>query len=137
MLEDAEIAIVCMNSTAGTAKAVVNKLRNQGIKAGLLKIRVFRPFPEDEIAAALKNVKAVAIMDRADSYRGGGGPLGVEVRSALFKNKVLIDSVNYIYGLGGRDFTTGDVADIFENLEDIAVRGQKPEDYKYIGLREA
>ena len=136
-LEDADYAMVIINSAACTAKDAIDVLRESGKKVGLLKIRVFRPFPEDEIAKALAHVKGLAIMDRADSYRGGGGPLGVEVRSALFKNKVMLDSVNFIYGLGGRDFTTGDVADIFETLEDIVERGAKPVDYKYIGLREA
>ena len=66
-MEDSEIAIVCMNSTAGTTKFVVDSLRNKGIKAGMLKLRVFRPFPAEEIAKALENQKAVAVLDKADS----------------------------------------------------------------------
>lgn len=135
-LDDAEYVMVIINSAAGTAKDAIDEMRAAGKKVGLIKIRVFRPFPEEELANALKNVKAIAIMDRADSYRGGGGPLGVEVRSSLFKNKVTADTLNYIYGLGGRDFTTNDVKNIFGDLEEMVVNGKKFEDYKYIGLRE-
>ena len=70
-LDDAEIAIVCMNSTAGTTKFVVDKLREQGVKAGLLKLRVFRPFPVKEIAKALSHLKAIAVLDKADSLNAG------------------------------------------------------------------
>ena len=82
-LDDAEYVIVCMNSTAGTTKAAIEDLRKQGIKAGLLKVRVFRPFPEEEIAHALRNVKSVAILDRSEMFAATGGPLGAEVTAAL------------------------------------------------------
>lgn len=71
-LEDAEFAIVCMNSTAGTTKYVVDNLRNKGIKAGLLKLRIYRPFPAYEISQALQHLKAVAILDKADSLNAAG-----------------------------------------------------------------
>ena len=74
-LDDAEYVIVCMNSTAGTTKAAIEDLRKQGIKAGLLKVRVFRPFPGEEIAKALSKAKAVAVLDKADSLNGQGGAL--------------------------------------------------------------
>lgn len=86
-LDDAEIAIVCMNSTAGTTKYVVDKLREQGIKAGLLKVRVYRPFPVDEIADALSHLKAVAILDKADSLNAAGGALFEDVTSAMYVNE--------------------------------------------------
>ena len=86
-LDDAELAIVCMNSTAGTVKSVVDKLRENGVKAGLLKIRVYRPFPGEEVAKALKNVKAVAILDKADSLNGIGGALFEDVVSSLYVEK--------------------------------------------------
>ena len=82
-LDDAEVAIVCMNSTAGTTKFVVDKLREKGIKAGLLKIRVFRPFPVDEVANALSHLKAIAILDKADSLNAAGGALFEDVTSAM------------------------------------------------------
>ena len=83
MLDDAEIAIVVLGSTAGTAKEVVKALRADGVKAGLLKVRVFRPFPACEIARALQGKKAVAVMDRSDSFNAVSGPVFAEVRSAM------------------------------------------------------
>ena len=134
-LEDAEYAMLMIGSAAGTAKDAIDELREQGMMVGLLKLRVYRPFPEREIAEALRHVKAVAIMDRAESYRGGGGPLGMEVNAALFKYKAFIESRNYIYGLAGRDFTTDLAQQIFAELESLVVEGQQIPDYQYIGLR--
>ena len=133
--EDADYIMLMIGSAAGTTKDAVDALREQGIKAGLLKIRVFRPFPAKEIAEALKNCKAVAILDRCESYNTNGGPLGSEVTAALFQNKVMIDAVNYIYGLGGRDFTVEDAMHVFAELQDIVENGAPVEQFKYIGLR--
>ena len=134
-MEDAEYAMVIIGSAAGTAKDAVDMLRTQGVKAGLLKLRVFRPFPAKEIAEALKGCKAVAILDRCESYNTNGGPLGSEITAALFQNKVLIDAVNYIYGLGGRDFTVDDAKTVYEELIDIVENNVPVEQFKYIGLR--
>ena len=82
-LEDAERAVVMIGSAAGTTKDAVDKLRAEGEKVGLLKIRLFRPFPAEEIAEALKGVKAIAVMDRAEGYSNQGGPLGADIMSAL------------------------------------------------------
>jgi len=102
------------------------KLREQGKKVGVIKnSRVFRPFPAKEIAEALKNCKAAAIMDRCESYNGNGGPLGSEVTAGLFYHKVNIEAVNYIYGLAGRDFTISDVNGVFAELEDMVVNGKR------------
>jgi pyruvate ferredoxin oxidoreductase alpha subunit len=133
--EDADYIMLIMGSAAGTAKQAVDDLREQGKKVGVLKLRVFRPFPAEEIAEALKNCKAVAIMDRCESYNGNGGPLGSEVPAALFKKKVMIEAVNYIYGLAGRDFTISDVNGIFQELADMVEHGKEVEQYKYIRLR--
>lgn len=133
--EDADYIMLIMGSAAGTAKQAVDEMRERGKKVGVLKLRVFRPFPSGEIAQALKNCKAVAIMDRCESYNGNGGPLGSEVTAALFKNKVMIEAVNYIYGLAGRDFTIRDVVGIFGELEDMAEKGTSIEQYQYIRLR--
>ena len=81
-MEDAELVVVCMNSTAGTTKFVVDSLREKGIKAGLLKIRMYRPFPAEEIAKSLEKAKAVAVLDKADSVNGIGGALYTD-QSAL------------------------------------------------------
>ena len=133
--EDADYVMLIMGSAAGTAKQAVDDLREKGKKVGVVKLRVFRPFPADELADALKNAKAVAIMDRTESYNGNGGPLGSEVTAGLYRNKIMLETVNYIYGLGGRDFTVQEVYDIFAQLEDFIENGNKPEQYQYIGLR--
>ena len=133
--EDADYIMLIMGSAAGTAKQAVDELRERGKKAGVLKLRVFRPFPADEIAQALKNCKAAALMDRCESYNGNGGPLGSEVPAALFRNKIMIETVNYIYGLAGRDFTVRDVMGIFGELEDMIEKGASVEQYQYIRLR--
>ena len=126
--EDADYIMLIMGSAAGTAKEAVDNLREQGKKVGVLKLRVFRPFPAEEIAKALKGCKAVAIMDRCESYNGNGGPLGSEVTAGLYRSKVMIEAVNYIYGLAGRDFTVNELEEAVEN-------GKKVEQYQYIGLR--
>lgn len=133
--EDADYIMLIIGSAAGTAKQAVDELREQGKKVGVLKLRVFRPFPAEEIAQALKNCKAVAIMDRCESYNGNGGPLGSEVTAALFREKIMIETVNYIYGLAGRDFTVSDVSHVFSELEDMIEHGKKVEQYQYIRLR--
>lgn len=134
--EDADYIILIIGSAAGTAKEAVDELRAQGKKVGVLKLRVFRPFPAEEIAEALKKCKAVAILDRCESYNGNGGPLGTEVNSALFMNKVMIETVNYIYGLAGRDFTVSDATKVFTDLEEMVENGKEIEQYQYIRLRQ-
>ena len=133
--EDADYIMLIMGSAAGTAKQAVDDLREQGKKAGVIKLRVFRPFPADELAEALKGAKAVAVMDRTESYNGNGGPLGSEVTAGLYRKKIMVETVNYIYGLGGRDFTVQEVYDIFGELEDFIENGKAPEQFQYIGLR--
>lgn len=134
-MEDSEIAIVCMNSTAGTTKFVVDSLRNKGIKAGMLKLRVFRPFPAEEIAKALENQKAVAILDKADSLNAAGGALFEDVTSAMYVNNKKVPMVNYIYGIGGRDTTSTDIESVFDDLIDICNGEQIVTPYRYFGLR--
>jgi len=135
-LDDAEYAIVIIGSAAGTCKAAIDQIRETtGKKVGLLKIRVFRPFPEEEIAEALKNVKAVAIMDRSEMFSATSGPLGAEVRAALFAAKSQAEVVNYFYGLGGRDITVSDFEWVYDQLEEIAKTHKITNMYEYIGLR--
>ena len=133
--EDAEYVMLIMGSAAGTAKQACDDLREKGMKVGILKLRVFRPFPAEEIAEALRNCKCVAIMDRCESYNGNGGPLSMEVCAALFKYKVDIEAVSYMYGLAGRDFTVDHVYEIFDEMEDHVKNGTEIEQYQYIGLR--
>ena len=134
-LDDAEIAIVCMNSTAGTTKVVVDSLREKGIKAGLLKLRVYRPFPAEEIAKALSNVKAVAVLDKSDSLNACGGALFTDVTSGMYVNNVNVPTVNYIYGIGGRDTTSKDIEGVYSDLQEIVKTGKIDNPYRYFGLR--
>ena len=134
-LDDAEIAIVCMNSTAGTTKFVVDQLREQGIKAGLLKLRVFRPFPVEEIAKALSHLKAIAVLDKADSLNAAGGALFEDVTSAMYVNNIHVPAVNYVYGIGGRDTKADDIESVYTDLSEIVKTGKIDNPYRYLGLR--
>ncbi len=135
-MEDAERAVVIIGSAAGTTKDAIDALRAKGEKVGLIKIRLYRPFPAEEIAEALKDVKAVAIMDRAEGYTNHGGPLGADVMSAMFRARSQAFAVNYIYGLGGRDVRVEDMEGVFEDLKQIIADGDAGETYRYMGIRE-
>jgi len=134
-LEDAETALVLINSTAGTAKATIDAMRAHGKKVGLLKIRVFRPFPMKEISDALQHVKAIAVMDKAEGFSAAGGPLFAEIRSALYDAEGKPVIVNYIYGLGGRDVRTNDIESVYNDLDVIVRDGKAEETYRYLGVR--
>jgi len=134
-LDDAEVALVLLNSSAGTAKDVVDELRGRGIKAGLLKPRLFRPFPYEEIAVALSSAKAICVMDRADSF-GGFGPLHMEIASAMMMNGKKPVIINKIYGLGGRDFLPEHAEKVLMELQDIAGGGKVKMFKEYIGVRD-
>lgn len=135
-MEDAETAVVMIGSAAGTTKDAIDRLRAEGKKVGLIKIRLFRPFPADEIAEALSHVKAVAVMDRAEGYTNHGGPLGADVMAALFRARSQAFAVNYIYGLGGCDVRVEDMEGVFETLDQIVKTGDAGETYRYLGIRE-
>ena len=134
-LDDAEIAIVCMNSTAGTTKYVVDNLRAKGIKAGLLKIRVYRPFPGEEVAKALSHLKAIAVLDKSDSLNAIGGALFEDVSSSMYVNNSHVPMCNYVYGIGGRDTTANDIESVYTDLIEISKTGKVENPYRYLGLR--
>lgn len=136
-MEDAAYAIVIIGSAAGTCKAAIDHIRNTtGKKAGLIKIRVFRPFPEEELARALSGVEAVAVLDRSEMFSGTSGPLGAEVRAAMYQAHCKAEVVNYFYGLGGRDITVSDFETVYDSLETLARTHTVTDMYRYIGLRE-
>lgn len=135
-LDDAERAVVMIGSAAGTTKDAIDRLREKGEKVGLLKIRLYRPFPAEAIADALKNVKAVAVMDRAEGYTNHGGPLGADVMAALFRARSAALATNIIYGLGGRDVRVEDMEQVFEDLQVMIDQDDAGETYRYMGLRE-
>ena len=134
-MEDAEYAVVIMGSAAGTTKDAVDDLRAKGIKAGMIKIRVLRPFPGEELAAALKNCKAVAVMDRAENYSTMNGPVGSELKAAMYDAGLNIPVLNYYYGLGGRDYTVEEAEVVYNDLSTLANGSAKPEQFQYLGLR--
>ncbi len=135
-MEDAEVALVIINSTAGTAKFVIDELRQKGVKAGLIKIRVYRPFPVEELAVALANCKAIAVMDKADSFNAAGGPLYTDITSAMFGRVDGVKVINYIYGLGGRDVKTDDIEFVYNELLEIVNTGEVKSVFNYLGVRE-
>ncbi|MEA4884060.1 MAG: pyruvate ferredoxin oxidoreductase [Clostridia bacterium] len=135
MLDDAEIAIVVLGSTAGTAREVIKTLRAEGVKAGMLKLRTFRPFPAVELAEALKHVKAIGVMDRSDSFNAVSGPVFAELRSAMY-GVCGAKIVNYIYGIGGRDVTLENIRSVYEDLKKTADTGMVERTLTYLGVRE-
>ncbi|MCI5792730.1 MAG: pyruvate ferredoxin oxidoreductase [Lachnospiraceae bacterium] len=135
-MDDAEVAVVMIGSSAGTAKDTINEMRQAGHKVGLVKIRAFRPFPGEEIVDAIKGLKAVAIMDKDDSFNGHCGPMYAEVCAALVSRGVSVKAINYIYGLGGRDVKVSSIEKVFGELEKIAETGNVGETYRYLEVRE-
>jgi pyruvate ferredoxin oxidoreductase alpha subunit len=134
-MEDAERAIVVLNSSAGTAKYVCDQLRAKGEKVGVLKIRVYRPFPMKEIAKALAHVKAVAVMDKCDSFSAVGGPVFADVRNACYDLEKRPYIINYIYGLGGRDVPVENFHTVYESLTEVIKTGNADNFYRHVGVR--
>lgn len=135
-LDDAEIATVVVGSAAGTMKVVVDELRQEGVKVGLLRLRTFRPFPVEEIQKALSKVRAIAVLDKSMSFGGNGGAVFQEVRHALYDLEIQPYVINYIYGLGGRDTSPKEFRKIYEELAHIQKTDQIGKSVRYIGLRE-
>jgi pyruvate ferredoxin oxidoreductase alpha subunit len=137
-LDDADVAIVVANSTAGTTKVVVDQLRGEGLKVGLLKPRIFRPFPASEIADALGNVKAVAVMDRSISFGAmqNAGPLFLELLAGLTANGVQVPVADYVYGLGGRDILPREIEGVYRDALKMAETGQVEQMVTYLSVRE-
>lgn len=135
-LEDAEFATVVLGSTVGTTKTVVDGLRDQGVKAGLLKIRCFRPFPAAAVAQALGDKKAIAVLDRSLSFGAQGNPLSLEVITALFTHGFAPKVVNYVYGLGGRDTVPAQIYQVYQELIRIDREGVTGPTLRYLGVRD-
>ena len=135
-MEDAEIAMVIMGSSAGTAKAAVDQLRKNGVKAGLVKIRVFRPFPGEELAKAIAQCKAVAVMDKSEGFSACGGPLFAETSGAIINLDQRPKMIDIVFGLGGRDFTVDAALTVYDRLAKIADGGEIGAVYTHMGQRE-
>ncbi len=134
-LEDAEAAIVALGSTAGTARVAVDRLRRDGLKVGLLKLRVFRPFPATRLVEVLTGKAVVAVLDRAESLSGMGGPVFTEFRSAFYDLSSRPLFVNYIYGLGGRDIGLDEFHRVGSDLRKILAEGKPRQIISYLGAR--
>jgi len=135
-MDGAELAVLCLSSTCGTARTAVDHLREKGIKAGMVKFRFFRPFPAREVVESLSRAKAVAILDRSDTFSNRGGPVFNEIRSAFYENENKPLIVNYIYGLGGRDINIDDIEKVYGDLEKILKQKKVETLVNYLGVRE-
>ncbi len=134
-LDDAEVAVIVLNSAAGTSKHTVDMMRREGHPVGVLKLRIFRPFPTRELCEALRHLRAVAVLDRATSP-GTTGPLFGEVKAALYDLGKRPLVVNFIYGLGGREFKPEHIRCAFEALLEISKKGKVEKPLDYLGLKE-
>lgn len=135
-MDDAEYAMVIIGSAAGTAKEAIDQMRAEGEKVGLIKIRSFRPFPGEEIAESLKKCKAVAVMDRSESFSTNGGPVGAETMQAMYTAGCKAKTIDIMYGIGGRDVTVEDMKGVYTTLMNIAKTGEVGPTYRYMGLRD-
>jgi pyruvate ferredoxin oxidoreductase alpha subunit len=133
--EDADVIMVALGSTAGTARYTVDVLREQGKAAGLMKLRTFRPFPHAEIAEALGHAKCVVVCDRVASFGAFGSPTFSEVRSALYEVAERPKVIDFIYGLGGRDTGPDLLEEAFEEGLKVAATGKIEQHVGYLGVR--
>ncbi|UCC11209.1 MAG: pyruvate ferredoxin oxidoreductase [candidate division WOR-3 bacterium] len=134
-MDDAEVAILCMGSTGGTGKVAVERLREQGKKVGLVRCRVYRPFPKEAMVAALAKAKVVGVLDRSDTMSTLGGHLYNDARSILYDSDMRPHLKNYVYGLGGRDISIEDIESIYKELFAIQKTGKVDKDIVYFGVR--
>jgi len=135
-LEDAQIGILTLGSSAGTTRYVVDEMRDRGIKVGMVKLRVFRPFPMEELREALGHLQTLAVLDRCDSFSAAGGPVFPEVRSSLYDLPDRPKVVNYIYGLGGRDLGVSYIEQVIGDLQKIKETGRIEQLITYLTVRE-
>ncbi len=137
MMDDAEYAIVSLGATASLVKAAVNRLREEGVKAGMVKIRLYRPFPADEVAKALENVEAVGVLDRAVAFGAPvEGPLFSDVLVSLYTRGIAKPMVSFVHGLGGRDIFVREVVEMYRVLEKHAASRETTRRTIFIGVRE-
>ena len=135
-LDDADYAIVILGSTAGVVRLVVDELREEGARVGMLKIRCFRPFPAQAVAQALSGKKAIAVMDRSISFGGQGNPLFLEVCTSLFTHNLQPKVLNYVYGLGGRDTGPSHIRQVYDELMQIDRSDTTGPVVRYLGVRD-
>jgi pyruvate ferredoxin oxidoreductase alpha subunit len=135
MMDDAEVAVIGLGSAMGTVRHVVNELRDEGVKAGMIKIRLFRPFPEEALKKAIGTVTALGVMEKCISFGAPASPLMEELMTAYYDEDVKPLMVNYVHGLGGRDTSVSMVREVFSNLMKIREKGLVTQRVNYIGIR--
>jgi len=135
-MEDAEVAVVGLGSAMGTVREVVDELRAEGVKAGMIKMRLFRPFPEEDLKNAIGKVPVLGVMEKAYSIGGPGAPLFEEVKTALYDSPKRPLVADYINGLGGKDTSPEMIRGVFKSLQKIKERGAVLEPVSYVGVRE-
>jgi pyruvate ferredoxin oxidoreductase alpha subunit len=133
--DGAETLLVTMGSLSETAMTAVDQMRANGKDVGLVRIRLFRPFPFEEFLAAVKGAKQIAVMDRALGLNGAGGPLAIEVKAALYDEPERPYIWNYVAGLAGRDVTIENFVEMADGVEAAAADGL-PAGYTMINVRE-
>ncbi|MEM2341619.1 MAG: pyruvate ferredoxin oxidoreductase [Candidatus Bathyarchaeia archaeon] len=135
-MDDAEAAVICLGSTAGTAKAVARELRKEGKKVGVIKPWVYRPFPEEDLIRAIGDAKALAVLDRACSFGAPFNALCSDIIAIVYRHGKDVKIFNCLYGLGGRDITPNDLKAIFNDALKIAKTGIVQEYMRVVGVRE-
>jgi len=135
-MEDAEVALIGLGSTMGTVRYVVDRIRKNGVKAGLVKMRVFRPFPSEGLIDLLEDIPIVGVLDKSASFGAPGGPLSEEVNTALYDRSDRPLMANYIYGLGGRDASPRLIMEIYNDLKENLKKGAVSEKVRFVGVRE-
>jgi len=135
-MDDADVAILALSSTAGTTKAVIDELRQEGLKVGLIRPCFFRPFPKEDIIKAVSKAKVVAVLDRSESFSGSGGPLFQEIKTAMYDADAKPTLINHIFGLGGRDIFPDDIKNVYKELIDIAESGKVKNQINFLGVRD-
>ncbi len=133
--DGAKVLIMTMGSTGETASVAIDELRKEGMDVGQIRLRLWRPFPFEELREAVKDADVLIVMDRAISYGGPGGPVASEVKAALYNQIKKPKVVSYVISLGGRDTTVSGFKDIVRKGMDIAAKGS-PNEYEIYGVRE-
>jgi pyruvate ferredoxin oxidoreductase alpha subunit len=121
MVDDADVIFLVLGSTAGTLRSMVRRWREEGKKVGVISLTLYRPFPDEELVAAVSNAETVVIMDRSYSFGSPGGQLYMDAAAAFQKHNLDKRLVNVIYGLGGRDFTPEMANEVLRAIEDRSV----------------
>ncbi|MFH1178877.1 MAG: transketolase C-terminal domain-containing protein [Candidatus Bathyarchaeota archaeon] len=135
MMDDAEVALIGMGSMVGTIRYVVDELRSEGVKAGMVKLRLFRPFPAEAIKKAIGKVPVMGVMEKCISFGAPASPLMEEIMTAYYHDKAKPMIANYVVGLGGKDVSPDMIREAYASLLNIKKTGKVEKSMSYIGVR--